>query len=136
MALHRTSLRSAGELCVRTPKDIYAPTLLVFRVGYMPAYDDAGPISGGGAHIVLVQYLWRSGVCWRRKNSGDFWPIRQPELRRPYRMTASSLNRPLEKGGLIKGWVLLYSGGAPVIYPIGTRLGNQEAMMGCRDGCV
>lgn len=25
--------------------------LLVFRVGYMPAYDGAGPISGGGAHI-------------------------------------------------------------------------------------
>lgn len=25
--------------------------LLVFRVGYMPAYDGAGPITGGGAHI-------------------------------------------------------------------------------------
>jgi len=25
--------------------------LLVFRIGYMPAYDGAGPISGGGAHI-------------------------------------------------------------------------------------
>ena len=25
--------------------------LLVFRVGYMPAYDGAGPISSGEAHI-------------------------------------------------------------------------------------
>jgi len=28
-----------------------ANPLLVFRIGYMPSYDGAGPITGGGAHI-------------------------------------------------------------------------------------
>ena len=41
--------------------------LLVFRIGYMPAYDGAGPISGGGSH---VEKQGEGGEMWNFRVEG------------------------------------------------------------------